>query len=410
MAIDMVPFAYSEAIEYRLTDEKPAAFACEGSSRILESSEIFPSTTDSSISDVLVAMLKLAALDMSRRINVPSEEIETAWVSETHWASCRQCLDFHSGFELSLKHGANQLTYRGERLFSVSPEGKPTTPVRVELLTSVLSEIASHVPSSPTDTDPSDSGRFDVNQDAVIDHSDMEAIVDHLNYYANGQTEPIAPTAAFDVSRDGVVSPLDALLVVNAIKEAESRQLGRELQSSADVLAAESSDELLASEQLRDKILKDLIAIAGSHPELSDVRERGSWEIGTVIVNVSRDAFDRFQQGEFRELDALTQSLGHATIESHRVAEDYYYLAIHFEQPYHPERLVEFYSSVDGVEGASPNAYWGSPSYGIQVDGSSYTYFRSWGDCPSGCIYGHRWQFEVVNNTVTLAQEGGDPL
>lgn len=38
---------------------------------------------------------------------------------------------------------------------------------------------------------------------------------------------------------------------------------------------------------------------------------------------------------------------------------------------------------------------------------SRYTFSKGYGDCPSGCMYKHYWQFSITPTGITLANEWG---
>jgi hypothetical protein len=46
----------------------------------------------------------------------------------------------------------------------------------------------------------------------------------------------------------------------------------------------------------------------------------------------------------------------------------------------------------------------------IQAKPPEYTIKMDWGDCPSGCIYEHFWEFKITDGTVKLLSEYGSPL
>ena len=92
---------------------------------------------------------------------------------------------------------------------------------------------------------PTDTGNpYDVNNDGVVSPLDALLIINYLNA---GNPTKVSITAAgspsYDVNASNEISPLDALLIINLLNAKEANGEG---ESAAPILAASTFDELLA--------------------------------------------------------------------------------------------------------------------------------------------------------------------
>jgi hypothetical protein len=76
--------------------------------------------------------------------------------------------------------------------------------------------------------------------------------------------------------------------------------------------------------------------------------------------------------------------------------------------------LVGAFESIAGISSAYPDYSFGGDGNNIEATFSNDTthivFSRGWGDCPSGCISHHYWEFSVVNCVPKLERSYGDPL
>jgi len=172
----------------------------------------------------------------------------------------------------------------------------------------------------------------------------------------------------------------------------------------AAVLALEISGELLPPQGLYSQIHADLAAIRLAYPDVNMVTHMPPWTPGELEVTLTPEAMDQYKKGEYHGLDELNAQYGLVEIDASGS-----YLLLRFTQPYHPMVLAVQYGEADGVSRVGPIYTIGDGSH-ITVSLPHYGFSFGWGDCPAGCIYRHYWDYTVVDGSVTLVREGGDPL
>ncbi len=76
--------------------------------------------------------------------------------------------------------------------------------------------------------------------------------------------------------------------------------------------------------------------------------------------------------------------------------------------------LVGVFESIKGIDSAYPDYSFGGDGDNIEATFSNDTahivFSTGWGDCLSGCISHHYWEFSVVNCILELVRSYGDPL
>ncbi len=173
----------------------------------------------------------------------------------------------------------------------------------------------------------------------------------------------------------------------------------------AELLALEISGALLPPAELYEQLLNDLTAIRQAYPDMNEIRHRPGWMPGELIVGFTAGAWQQIQDGEYHGFDELSGDYG--AVEMRAIFSTY--MLLEFEEQYNPEYLAPLYAAAEGVTIAEPNHLLGDGS-DIQASLPDYTFSLGWGDCLSGCIYRHYWQFTVIDGSVTLVSEYGDPL
>lgn len=173
----------------------------------------------------------------------------------------------------------------------------------------------------------------------------------------------------------------------------------------AELLALEISGALLPPTELYEQVYNDLTTIRQAYPEMNEIYHRPSWIPGELIVGFTEEAWQQIKNGEYQGLDELNSEYGLLQIKDTFST----YMLLEFEERYNPEYLAPLYTAAEGVTGAEPNQFIANES-DIQAAIPDYTFSFGWKDCPSGCIYHHYWAFTVIDGTVTLVNEYGDPL
>jgi len=171
-----------------------------------------------------------------------------------------------------------------------------------------------------------------------------------------------------------------------------------------DILGLELSGELLAPAALVAQIAQDLTAIRAAFPAVADIHVFPSWVPGAIGVSLSDEAWVDYEAGDFTEFDALNVEYGPVTVIPH----SYYYLELNFEALYHPVVLASIYGQVEGIVSASAGGIGGDGSDIFTQQLGLYTFKEGWGDCPSGCMFNHFWEFSVNGGVVVLIDEYGD--
>ena len=94
-------------------------------------------------------------------------------------------------------------------------------------------------------------------------------------------------------------------------------------------------------------------------PKLRSTPFRSSWDSQALIMTVTEQAMQRFETGEFHDLDSLNTLYGVTWIQALAGAPR---LLLRFEGRYNPYRLAEVYQSIACVEEGEPMFFARSPS------------------------------------------------
>lgn len=178
--------------------------------------------------------------------------------------------------------------------------------------------------------------------------------------------------------------------------------------SDAQIVALETSGELLPAADLVATIDADLIAIRVAIPVLSQVHDIPKWVPGEILIRLTAQALDSFLAGDHAELNALNQLYGLKDFTQFNYTPEMF--VFFFQDPYNPELLGLEYRKLADVLSTSPNFIFGRDSSITRDEPGHYTFFYGWGDCLSGCLNGHRWVVEVREGSVHLLEESGGPL
>lgn len=180
--------------------------------------------------------------------------------------------------------------------------------------------------------------------------------------------------------------------------------------TDADVLALEISDSLLAPATMVSQISQDLAAIHNAYPGWVEgvdyITVHPDWVPGNVIVQMTSQAWTDYQNGVFTAFNNLNAQYGPVSFQAIALPRT---LLLVFDALYHPVVLSSIYAQVAGITLAEPNHIFGDGNDITSSQVGRYLFKRGWGDCPSGCICEHFWDFQVTGGNVTLLSQYGCP-
>lgn len=171
-----------------------------------------------------------------------------------------------------------------------------------------------------------------------------------------------------------------------------------------DILGLELSGELLAPAALVAQIAQDLTAIRTAFPAVADIHVFPSWLPGVIVMSLSDEAWADYEAGDFTEFNALNVEYGPVTVNPL----NHNNLYLEFVALYHPLVLAPIYEQVEGILWAGSTGIGGDGSDIFTQQLGLYTFKEGWGDCPSGCMFNHFWEFSVNGGVVDLVDEYGD--
>jgi hypothetical protein len=165
------------------------------------------------------------------------------------------------------------------------------------------------------------------------------------------------------------------------------------------LLAQEKSGALLEPpKEVYEKIHKDLPAIRKAFPAVANVHHQPDYGSNIIICqNFTKEMSTKLKASEFGPIKE--QRLEFLDIQF-----------ITFKKPYNMPALIKVLKEKGLATGCEANGeIGGSTSITVGAD-NTYTFYKGWGDCPSGCINEHYWTFKVDEDNVTLVKETGDRI
>lgn len=168
----------------------------------------------------------------------------------------------------------------------------------------------------------------------------------------------------------------------------------------AQLIALELSGELTPPADLTQQVLEDLAAIRAAYPQVAHISYRLPFSPDQIIVGITQQAMQQFQNGQYHALDELNATYGVVEIATKF---DRFSLKLKFDRVYNTQLLCQIYSAanLDGVRYVEPD-YTTGDGPTIVAQPPTYTFIDAWGDCPSGCIHHEYWYFKVEAGQVTL--------
>jgi hypothetical protein len=175
---------------------------------------------------------------------------------------------------------------------------------------------------------------------------------------------------------------------------------------SAVILALELSPQLLPPPSLVAALRNDLTAINTYDAFFAQFRAVPDRVPGSILVGLTDSAWSEYLAGQYHGLDALNQQYGPVHIDASSFIKTF---SLDFDRPYNPPALASLYAGATGVQYVSQDFVVGDPSTDIaSATLGRYVYTQGWGDCLSGCMQHHYWEFQVTGGTATLLRSWGD--
>ena len=139
----------------------------------------------------------------------------------------------------------------------------------------------------------------------------------------------------------------------SVIADASVLPVERRGSEEAESIGLWLSRDLVVEQHIYDRILRDLETIRKRHGDLDPplVGEfRGYWRPGILSVGLTDEAFERYKQGTFTDLDELNERYGLETIIEPYMIESSKNMSLYFESRLHPARLVEEYENIGSLK------------------------------------------------------------
>ena len=187
-----------------------------------------------------------------------------------------------------------------------------------------------------------------------------------------------------------------------------------QVKDDADLLSLLVSKSITPDPVISRKIKQMLSQARSMNKDLQNIRLSMPWNPFSLIIKLENQDQELNIENPFKtnlsDLDNLNKTYEVNTIV--KLMAGLY--EIHFDRLYNIPLLAENYQQLDSIASAEPNRTIGDGSNILLEYKEPYwhlTFVKGWGDCPSGCIYKHRWEFDFDNNgKMTGFRETGDPL
>lgn len=176
-------------------------------------------------------------------------------------------------------------------------------------------------------------------------------------------------------------------------------------EAEAELIALCLSGDLVASDELYHRVLRNLASIrstfGGKFEPINLIRFTAPWVAGCLIVGFDDKTAEKVASGEYNAWDELNKSYQVTKIDTNIINAT----VLYFKDRLHPRRLSELYRDLPGVRYTEPNHLCGDFSniYPKETQqGITYLFRKGWGDCPAGCIYNEYWYFIVYEWKHTI--------
>jgi hypothetical protein len=178
--------------------------------------------------------------------------------------------------------------------------------------------------------------------------------------------------------------------------------------ANAERLALRLSEELVAPDMEYERIATDLAFIRAFTDEVDHIHAFPNFGVSGLVAAFSETVIDAIDDGSYTAWDCQHEWYGLKSYEVHKLFT--YNVNIAFEGIYHPERLVEAYQDLPGLDSIQAPAVNGDGN-NISLCTASfggihrYYFTEGRGDCPSGCTGGALWGYDVTEAGEITAYE-----
>jgi len=158
-----------------------------------------------------------------------------------------------------------------------------------------------------------------------------------------------------------------------------------EMFPEAKQMAFEESAQLLPNniETLTGAIENELAAIRGFDGRMDDIHHQRKWEIGSLLGTCpSEEILANLNSSEYAPFEMQRFQFGNICY-------------LKFTQPFNPVILSRQLRSKFGISMGINGVFRGSEDVTKTPGTSIYTFYQGSGDCPSGCIHKHFWEYGV---------------
>lgn len=159
--------------------------------------------------------------------------------------------------------------------------------------------------------------------------------------------------------------------------------------ADAEILALETSAEIVAPEALYQRISAELTGIRATVPGAAAAAVFPCHAPDSILVFFNEQGFERVRTGTYTAWDDLNANLRVQRMEILPSLMPASPVRLHFEGRYNAKRLAQAYGALPDVEFASVNGFSGDGSdicLARRAQHHFYIFREAHGDCPAGCI------------------------
>ena len=189
----------------------------------------------------------------------------------------------------------------------------------------------------------------------------------------------------------------------------------------AIILAARTAASPWIPTDTTAAIDQDLRSIRAKYPQVTEIHAFPDYNLSNLIIAVKTSApwINNWRGGNIATgesaLDTLIHQYDPASIKDNlfESAGNAWY-TVQFGGPLNMTKLAEKFQGISpNVAFVQVNGYGGDGNRIVLAQSGAnkvYTFSQGWGDCPSGCIHRHSWEFTVKPDGTMILREFGDPL